>query len=257
MNHLLVSAASKSDVKELNFSEFRSCLLPYHVLKNGDTHIFIYALGGDTRRAERVNLMRQLKIFPSVSPDEIPRMPAGTMLSIGFILDADNHGIASRLDIARQEVAEAFEIDASSKFQANGSVEFILGIKIGCFVFSEPGSDCGKLENLLLPMMKISNEAIFSRADEFLTEHHEYSRCRKLKLVSRDGQLIEERRGGVDYDHSKSIIGIAGQLQRSGKSNAAYISDCDYLNLWKLQTHESCKEILSFVSHILTQSEGL
>jgi len=48
----------------------------------------------------------------------------------------------------------------------------------------------------------------------------------------------------MSFDFKKSSIGIAGQLQNSGKSNVVIIKDCDYITLEKIQNSEECCRML-------------
>jgi len=99
---------------------------------------------------------------------------------------------------------------------------------------------------MILPLMREGNERIFDSAKEFIATHHSDERLRCLRVRQVGEDLIERREGGKDYDEWKSMIGIAGQLQRSGKSNTAYINDCDYINIEKLRSHSSCSAIIEF-----------
>ncbi len=128
-------------------------------------------------------------------------------------------------------------------------------MKIGAYIFTGLDNNLGKLEDILLPLMKVNNDGIFSSAESFLDANHDISRTFPLKL-SKDaaGTIIETRsvkNKDTDFDRIKSVIGIAGQLQRSGKPNTAYISDTDYLTLTKINENEKCRAIIAFFNEFL------
>ncbi len=77
------------------------------------------------------------------------------------------------------------------------------------------------------------NEAIFKGAKQYLDTHFDKSRLKD--------KFYEE----------KSIIGIAGQLQKSGSSNVVCISQTDYLNDDKIRSNKKCVEIIAFFNSFL------
>ena len=48
-----------------------------------------------------------------------------------------------------------------------------------------------------------------------------------------------------NFDKDKSIINIAGQLQKSGKANTVIITDTDYITKDKIKNDEICNEIIN------------
>ncbi len=81
--------------------------------------------------------------------------------------------------------------------------------------------------------MADGNEAIFDDAKQYLDTHFDKSRLKD--------KFYEE----------KSIIGIAGQLQKSGSSNVVCISQTDYLNDEKIYSNDKCVEIIAFFNSFL------
>ena len=100
-------------------------------------------------------------------------------------------------------------------------------------IFTGEDNDKGKLENILLPLMKKDTESIFESSKKFLEENHEVERCKSK------------------FDDLKSIIGTAGQLQISGTSNTVCIEKSDYLTNEKILDNEKCKEIIAFFEKLI------
>src|SRR5690606_22355787 len=94
--------------------------------------------------------------------------------------DADTKGVASRLLEVGQEVNEIIsEIDEKS-FNENGSKISLYEntLNVGAYIFYKQGGDTGKLEDILVPLMKIDNDKIFDDAEKFIDENHDATRCK-------------------------------------------------------------------------------
>ena len=109
-------------------------------------------------------------------------------------------------------------------------------LKVGAFIFSKDGEETGKLEDILVPLMKQDNEQIFENAEGFIDRHYEESRCR-----------------GKKFDKGKSVIGTVGQLQKSGGSNVVCIDQTDYLTDEKVLNNAQCKEIITFFDQFIIE----
>ena len=248
MSQLLIQQAQASNVGDLNLQEVRRRLLPAHVLKKGDIFLFLFSLGGDGKQADRIELLNRFRQFvPSPNRIRIPGAADDNQYSVLYFFDADDQGVEPRRAAINREVTTALGVSEQDGFQSPGEVKIINGLQVGCYVFSELGSDQGKLENVLVPLMQKNNEAIFQAADDFLQKYHEEDRLKKLKFrVQADGTVIEKRDKKHKYDHKKSLIGTAGQLQLSGLSNQVYIGQSDYLTLSKILSDSQCQEIIAF-----------
>ena len=229
MNHFLVTEATKANIKELKLSEINHALLPSGVLKNKEETIFffLYALGGDSRKDKREKILTTLM-------DSIPRAGeyteqlGDTETSLAYFLDADEKGITTRL----VELTEEIQTVLSSKepsISTNGDVISFNGLQIGGYVFAREGEDLGRLEDIMLPMMKQNNEEIFDDAEKYIVAHLDPKRVKK-----------------GNFKKDKATIGIAGQLQRSGTSNNVIINHSDYITKDKIEKHNRCKEIITF-----------
>lgn len=221
MNSLFKTEATKTNIEELNFAELRQTLLPSATLQKGDIYLFLYALGGDTRKDNRNKILKQfLSFIPKES--EISSLPENTTLSIVYFFDADDMGIDGRIKLLNTEIEETLE---QKPFDRNGDMKTIKGLKIGCYIFSE--NETGKLENIVLPLMKQGNEQIFDDAKQFIDTNYDNKRDK-------------------GYDFHKASIGIAGQLQKSGSTNTVIIAQSDFLSKEKIMNNSKCIEIIAF-----------
>lgn len=251
MGSLFVGTAKKIDFEQLNFTEARRLTLPSHALSKGDVTIFLYSLGGDGKRTERNELLKNLWLLAQEDKTEIQRLPADTMLSMIYMFDADHHGIEGRVTQIREEVAGVMEL-SPEEVSLNSNADFceIKGLGVGCLVVGANNGETGCLEDIIVPLMTEGNEEIFAAAEQFLDTHFEEARCRLLKVRIRRGVIVEARESGGRHDRTKSVLGIAAQLQLSGKSNTACISDADYLNLQKLTSDRQCLMICDFFNRV-------
>ena len=88
------------------------------------------------------------------------------------------------------------------------------GITYAAHIFAEAGKPTGKLENILLPLMRQGDEEIFHRAESYV-ELHDPKRLPRLKVVEMgNGQLTEVRdekkkgkipSGQIGYRHSRPV----------------------------------------------------
>ncbi|MFI5140452.1 MAG: hypothetical protein ACHQIM_21715, partial [Sphingobacteriales bacterium] len=155
------------------------------------------------------------------------------------------------------EIKEVLTELSNDPFSANGDSCMVSKLKIGAFIFTDIDKNTGKLEDILLPLMKHQNETNFEAAGTYLSKHHEDSRLFPLKLsVDAETSVVTESRSSKKgdkekYDEKKSLLGVVGQLQRSGKSNVVCISDSDYLTLSKIQSSVKCQEIITFFDNFI------
>ncbi|UFH35088.1 DUF3226 domain-containing protein [Flavobacterium acetivorans] len=254
MNHMLAREASKSEVKDLNIQEIRQTLLPTNSLKRDETYLFLYSLGGDGKKASRKSLLEKVKSYiPAKGEIKQGRFTEDTTIKIVYFFDADNNGVARRLLEVKNEIKEILTSLNKDSFTENGSYEECEGLKTGCYIFTGVDNNLGKLENILLPLMTVGNEQIFSNANSFLDENHDENRLFPFKIKIGTSGIFEERSAKTSekykFDKSKSLIGTVGQLQQSGGANTVCIGFTDYLTLEKISTNPKCKEIIDFINN--------
>ncbi|HYD22561.1 MAG TPA: DUF3226 domain-containing protein [Flavipsychrobacter sp.] len=252
---LLVNEAVKTDVEQLNLTEIRRNLLPTNALKKSDSYVFLYSLEGDGKKEPRQRILKELRSFISAE-GEIEILPPDTSLLLLYFFDADAKGLAARLVEINTEVREVLTEMEEDPFSENGSTHTISKLKLGTFIFTGNDNNTGKLEDILLPLMQVENEENFNAASQYLDSHFDEARLFPLKLTVNLNDVAEERSKKAGdkekYDEKKSLIGVVGQLQRSGKSNVVCISDSDYLSLEKIRANGKCVEISAFFNDFIS-----
>jgi len=254
MDRLMAQEIIQTDVEELNLQEVRQNFLPTNTLQKEDNYVFLYSMGGDGKKQPRQHILRSLKLNVP-EPGEITkeRLPADTQLSLVYFFDADSKGVQARLAEVNAEVREVLTEIPENLFLQNAAYAINEGIKLGCYIFTGNDNNTGTLEDILVPLMQNGNDHIFNNANEYLHAHFDDARLFPLKLTSADGATTEARsiRSGEKYsfDVKKSLLGVVGQLQKSGKANTVCISDTDYLNLSKIINDPKCQAIIQFFNN--------
>ncbi len=216
------------------------------VRDENETMVFLYQLGGDSKKEERNRFVDRVICL---KPEEADDFDDGEEFdySILFFFDANCKGKEARLrDLEGELRTLGVPEGAFSDSGGNGFCE-VNGVRLGCFVFAgENGS--GALEDILLPLMEKGNEEIFEKAESFLKLKDD-ERLKRLSISKdEDGSIFEKRsKKNCSFSEAKAKIGIAGQLQESGAANTVIIKYCDYLKLDKIQASPQCREIIEYI----------
>ena len=227
ISSMLINEVKETDIEELKFQELRKALLPSAILKKEEHFIFLYAIGGDSRKDIRKAFLSTLISFIP-EEGEIEILPKDTELNLLYILDADNLGISARINQINEELEDEI---GEKPFNGVGLSKYkTLGL--GIYIFSAEHG-VGKLEDLLMPLMQENNEDIFKEAKAFYDNFYDVDRDKRKKS-----------------DQSKAAIGISGQLQKAGMTNSVIIGQSDYITSEKIKRNEKCQEILTFFSKI-------
>ena len=255
-NKMIKNEVVKTDVEQLNLVEIRRNLLPASTLKDDRNLVFLYSLGGDSKREARIRILNDFKLLiPEEGEIVADRLPIGASISVLYFFDADNAGVGSRLNLINTEIQEVFPEILNGQFQNVGEVIDASGINVGNFIFTGPDNNTGKLEDILIPLMQQDNDDVFKEARNYLSIHFDDARLFPMKLAWENNTIVENRstraRDKEKYDEKKSLIGVVGQLQRSGKSNVVCISDSDYITLSKINDCEKCNQIITFFRSVM------
>ena len=253
MSKLMSQEVTQTQVEELNLTEIRRNFLPSNTIQKEENYVFMLSMHGDGKKEPRKKILKNLRLNVREEGEiKSDRPDPNTQLSVIYFFDADNKGVASRLSEISTEIKDVLPTMPANAFNTNGDVSTIEGIKIGCYIFTGADNNTGTLEDILIPIMYEHNEKIFDDAGKYLKDHYDDSRLFPLKLRNEDGVTTEIRstkpKDKFDYDEKKSLLGVVGQLQKSGKANTVCISDTDYLNLNKIQVAPKCKEIIEFIN---------
>lgn len=258
----LVKSTQNLSVEDLNVDKVYKELgtvLPGGALKHDgrDQLILLYSLNGDSRQRERQHLIRTINNWITTPADEKEfsiseeSSLAGNNYGLVIFYDADDKGIDARIEEVRNELGEVFPF--ASSLSKNGDVACENDrFKVGAYIFADQNNDLGTLENILLPLMKDTNEEIFDDAEKFLVKHKDDNRLKPLVFDKDDkGNLCEIRRTRANkYYPIKSLIGVVGQLQNSGTSNTVCIEKADYITLDKIQANKACSDILEMFKNL-------
>ena len=229
INGLLKTEASKTNVEDLNLQEVRQVLLPSSTLKMDSNYYLLYTMGGDSKKDIRKQLLND---FFTLIPkeNEISSIPEGTSLGIVYFLDADDKGILTRITELNEEINEVLNV---KPFTNHKELFIHQGLKLGSFIFTGTDNEKGKLEDLLMPLMKENNEKIFDDANIYLTKY------------------FDNARKAQKYDNDKSTVGVVGQLQISGASNTVCIKKSDFITEEKVKANLKCVEIFEYVNSLI------
>ncbi len=256
LDSFLQSDIMSVSIPEVTISAAKTRFLPRFVMKNNEEDlVFIYVIGGDSKRDVRVKLLQALQAFNPADKDQlaIEAMPNAT-LRVLYFFDADNKGTAARMEQILGELKEVFDenlFDENIDYHQTSTLYKFENMKIGAYIFRKQDEDNGMLEDVLIPLMQQGNEEVFDAAEQFLATNRTCALFHDKLRFSDDGTILE-RVNGVKYAHNKSLIGTVGQLQKSGKSNTVCISDADYLNTEKIMNNPTCNAIVDFIQIALS-----
>lgn len=233
-------------------------VLPNRAMINNDRGhlVLLYSMSGDSQKVNREKVISKLVSWTQTPANEKEfslmeeSSAEGNNYGLIVLFDADDYGVEKRIANAKEELSAYF--DEIEVISYNGQVEAMNeNLKMGIYIFADPKTGNGTLENILLPIMKRDNEPIFNEAEVFLSNHYDETRLKQLifKLHPKDG-LIEKREKKNKYHPIKSLMGVVGQLQNSGASNTVCIEKADYITLAKIKSSQTCQEILGMFSKL-------
>lgn len=246
LNKYFASEAAGEDLERLKLEEARNRHLPSEVLaREDDALVLLYAIGGDSKAASRKKLLQDIAHMYGRRPPEEKKIETGATAgcSVLYFFDADNKGIEARCQEVCRELSEILGLAVSLSADPP-QYRHSNGITYAAYIFAETEQPTGKLENILLPLMRQDNEEIFRQAEDYV-RLHDPERLPRLKVRMEEGQLTEKRdkkEKGM-FHRDKSVIGVAAQLQNSGATNAVCIKYSDYLTRDKIVSDPSCQEI--------------
>lgn len=235
--------------EDMKIGSVRLSSFPMEVLEKGLNTILLFPSGGVTQSEIRKKIITQFNAIKEVGKVGSADNEKELSISILYLLDAENEGLTFRLNAIAGEIKEAMGILQQPLQFTNASFSKIDDIDFGVYVFTEPGKDTGRLEDILLPLMKQNNNDIFDDANDYLIKVNEYQLF-KGKTNNADVKLISK----VDrqkFNYEKSLISVAGQLQTSGKSNVQVIRESSFLSTDKILQDANCVTIAKFIENSL------
>lgn len=192
--------------------------------------VLFHNMGGDSRVSERADLLSMYQNLQDAGDDF-----SNFNLNFKFLyfFDADTESIQSRIDSLNEELSLTKKIEHQT----------ILNVDLynwGCYVFHKD-TNGGYLEDVLLDLMKPSNEQVFDNAETFISNN---------RLGSNERESEYEPFGNIynnkcKFKDKKSVISVAGQLQFSGMANAVIISKSDFITRSDILNSSICNDIIS------------
>lgn len=235
--------------EDMKIGSVRLSSFPMEVLEKEQNTILLFPSGGVSQSEIRKKIITQFNAIKEVGNIGSADNEKELSISILYLLDAESQGLTFRLNAIANEIKEAMGILEETLEFTNASFFKIDDIDFGVYVFTEPGIETGRLEDILLPLMKQNNNDIFDDANDFLTKVNEYQLF-KEKTNNTDVKLISK----VDrqkFNYEKSLISVAGQLQTSGKSNVQVIRESSFLSTDKILNDPNCIAIAKFIENSL------
>lgn len=138
--------------------------------------------------------------------------------------------------------------------------------EIGCYIFHDPQTEKGELEDLVIYILKENQEN--TRLCELCEEKQpcqDPKNCRSfkekldsIKSFLKKEKYVEKRskkfsnkqdnyKKTSEFKEKKAILGLLNQLQFSGSSNDVFLKKTDCLRNEVVRSNDRCKEIVEFL----------
>lgn len=239
-----------ASLENLKVGTVRMSSFPMEVLEKDQNTILLFPSGGVEQSEVRKKIITQFNAIKEVGTAGSADNEKDLSISILYLLDAETQGLGYRLNAIANEIKVAMGKPEETLEFTNGSYLKLDDIDFGVYVFTETGKETGRLEDILLPLMKQNNDDIFDDASVFLGKVNDYFDLFKGKTNNADVKLIT-RVDGEKFNYEKSLVGTVGQLQTSGKSNVQVIREGSYLTKEKILQDDNCKAIAKFIENSL------
>lgn len=208
-------------------------ITPNYGLNYKDEVLFLlYNMGGDSKKGNR---HKMVSYFLNLFNTEMAG-PAKLGFELHFVyeFDADKVGREKRVEKLNNEIRElipGFPGVVHGEYCNYGNITW------GAYIFSAPDSDRGKLEDMVLPMMREDNEDVFADIEQVADKREAY------KLYQTHKKKMDDDR----WDKDKAMIGMAGQLNKFGSGNAAIIEQSCLITNEQIAVNKSCQEIGAYL----------
>jgi hypothetical protein len=238
LNNLYAKNLSDKKIEDMEFKFQRpKRKVPYAVLKKDNLMVVFHNFDGDGNFTNG-GANPIIKMYLDLNKENRIKTENYKKLDYRFLffLDSDNKGIAIRINEINSE------LNLSTKLEHN-KINTIDLYEWGCYIFYNEinPNKYGKLEDMLLDLMKLNNENIFTNSEKFI-EQNILENARQKRYICNNNE--EKFSGAIQYKKEKSIISIAGQLQFSGSSNAVIIANSDYIKKSDILNNIHCINIL-------------
>ncbi len=220
-----ISQVKEHHLEDVNLQNIKPPLPT--ILKKEETYFLLYPVGGDAKIKAASRIIEDFK----KRKEQEEFFDESANYSLLFFYDADEHGIEKRVEMIKKSFS--LLLDGLEVLEHKKIIATPLG-GTGCFIFTKD-TKTGRLEDILLPIMNMGNEDIFDDAQQYIDKHKKQASSKKA----------------THFNNDKALIGIAGQLQRSGCANTVIIQHADYLSKEKIKNHAGCQEICTFLKEFI------
>ena len=192
-----------------------------------DDVVILFTMNGDSQVVRRINLIRG--IYETFTSSLIRDKFVGDTIKFIYNCDADEKGIDARLT----EITEELRSVIADDFPQMGQQKWVVynQVYFGATIFSDDTGK-GKLENLVLPLMKKDKEDYFSEVNHFVACH--------------EGKEMFKGRYS-QYERAKALISIMSQFHISGVNNTVQIEKSCLINNQHILDNPSCKQLFDFI----------
>jgi hypothetical protein len=197
--------------------------------KDNKELVLFHNMGGDGRASEREEL---LLMYKNIQTKEDDFSSFNLNFKFLYFFDADTSNVQDRIDILNKELE-------LSKCIEHNIILNVDSYKWGCYVFHK-GTVGGYLEDVLLDLMKPTNETIFKNAEDFISSNTLTPVIRQSEYKPFDDDYEKT----CKFKDKKSIISVAGQLQFSGMANAVIIAKSDFIKKDDILNSSICNDII-------------
>jgi len=238
LNQLYINILSENIIEDSEFKFQRgNKYIPFVALSKDEILVIFHNLGGDGNilNGSTTSIIDK---YVELNDEALRKVNKYEEINFRFLyfLDADDVGVENRLT----EVKNLLGLDRIEHHKIHSKDLF----EVGCYVFHDRSnrSKNGKLEDLLLALMKPNNDQVFNQSIKFVNDNILDSN-RQKKYVC--GYEAEDRyTGSIQFKKEKSIISIAGQLQFSGSNNSVIIANSDYIQTDDIKANDCCNDIM-------------
>jgi hypothetical protein len=229
-------------LEEYNYNDWKLKKIrppvPSAIMKSSQTLFLLYGIGGIKNHDVAEEIIDDFSTFIPEDDSEDRAKPEGSnVYSFAIIFDADEKNINDRV----KTVCKIFSVlpwNFDKTQLGHGKVVECGNTLIGCFIFTGDDNKHGKLEDIILPMMRQGNEDIFDDAQKY---YRKYRRKNQNENLEENNTTREK----------KSTIGITGQLQKPGCSNSVIIQASKYVTKDKIAGDKKCREIIEFFKKLI------
>lgn len=212
--------------KKLGFNPIYK--IPSVALFKDNELVLFHNMGGDGRVTERAELLSMYKNLQAKEDD----FSSSFNLSFKFLyfFDADENSKETRIGNLNNELN--LNLKHNKILEENS-------YKWGCYVFHKDENG-GYLEDVLLDLMKTTNETVFENTEAFISANI-------LSPIERQSEYMpfnDTYNNKCKFKDKKSIIAVAGQLQFSGMANAVIIGKSDYITKSDIENSSVCNDIM-------------